>query len=131
MIYHQRGFTLIELVIFILVTSITVTALLLSFQTTLLKTPVMHYELIANQLADQCMEGFVGERRLNSYSNSALACSATPPLPSVCTTQTGYTVSAVISCTPTLSGDTATSETVTVTVTGLGQATLTMLLADY
>ncbi len=133
MINNQHGFTLIELVVFIAVTSILASTLLLSFQTTLMKTPPVHYDLIATQLADQCMEGFIGERRLLSYSNAALACSGSPTLPTVCTTSipAGYTVSASITCTPTLSGDTATSRTVAVAVTGLGQATNSMLIASY
>jgi hypothetical protein len=103
----------------------------MSFNITLTKTPPVHYDLIATQLADQCMEGFVGERRLLGYSNALLACSGSPTLPTVCTAPAGFTISAAITCTPTLTGDTTTSRTVTVTVGGLGQASYSMLIASY
>jgi type II secretory pathway pseudopilin PulG len=131
MIKSQRGFTLIELVIFIVGTSILVGTLMMTFQMALRNTPPVHYALIATQLADQCMEGFIGERRLLGYNAPGLACSGSPTLPTVCTTLTGYSVSATITCAPTLAGDTITSKTVTVTVSGLGSATLYTLLADY
>lgn len=131
MINNQRGFTLIELIIFIMVTSILAATLLLSAKTALLGIPPVHYEQMAIELADQCMEGFIGERRLLGYNNALLACSATPTLPTVCTAPAGFTVSATITCTPTLAGDATTSKTVTVAVDGLGQATFSMLLASY
>jgi type II secretory pathway pseudopilin PulG len=131
MINNQRGFTLIELIVFIVGTSILVSTLLLSFQITLRGTPAVHHDLIANQLANQCMEGFIGERRLLGYTSALLNCSGAPTLPSVCTTITGFVVNADITCSPTLSGDSATSRTVTVNVTGLGNATLTSLIANY
>ncbi|MDR3476530.1 MAG: type II secretion system protein [Gammaproteobacteria bacterium] len=129
--HKQRGFTLIELILFIVGTSILVGTLLLTFQVTLRNTPPVHYDLIATQLADQCMEGFIGERHLLGYSATGLACSASPTLPTICTTLPGYSVSAAITCAPTLTGDTTTSKTVTVTVSGLGSATLVTLFADY
>jgi type II secretory pathway pseudopilin PulG len=131
MIKKSAGFSLIELVLFIAVTSILATTILLSFKITLGNVPAVHFDVIATQLADRCMEGFIGERHLLGYTNSALACSTSPPLPAVCSTLTGYTISATITCLPILSGDTVTSKTVVVSVTGLGNATLTTLLANY
>ncbi len=124
------GFTLIELVIFIVGTTILVAALLLTFQTTLSNTPSVHYNLVAGQLADQCMEGFIGQRRLNGFTNSNFSC-GTPTLPAVCTAPSGYSVSATITCSPTLSGDSTTSRTLTVTVSGNGNVSLSTLLASY
>lgn len=127
MMIKQKGFTLIELILFIIVTSILARTILLTFQTSLSYVPAVHTDLIATQLADQCMEGFLGERRLLGYSSALLACSATPTLPSVC----GASVSASITCTNTLAGDTTTSKIVTVTVAGSATATLSMLMANY
>jgi prepilin-type N-terminal cleavage/methylation domain-containing protein len=133
MIKKQRGFTLVELIIFIVITGLLASTILLSMRIALVSTPITHYQFIANQLANQCMEGFIGERHLltSGYNNTNLACSPTPPLPSVCSSPTGYTTSAAITCTPTLSGDATNSKTVTVTVTGLANATLTLLMAGY
>lgn len=127
----QRGFSLIELVFFILITSILAKTILISMQTVLQDTPSVHYNLVASQLADQCMEGFIGQRRLLGYSYAGLSCSASPSLPSVCSSPTGYTTSAAITCTQMLPGDSIPSKMVTVTVTGLGNVTLTTLLANY
>lgn len=133
MIKLQGGFTLVELVIFIIGVSILISGIFLTFTQTITYLPTVHNNLIALQLADQCMEGFIGERRLLGFADARLNCSNSPPLPSVCTTLSGFTVSATINCTPTLAGDTATSRTITVRVTGSssGSATLTTLIADY
>ena len=128
---NMSGFSLVELVIFIVVTGILASTLLLTFRTTLVKIPNVHYTIIATQLADQCMEGFIGERKLLGYTSANLACSGSPTLPAVCTVPSGYTLAATITCTPTLSGDSVTSRTITVTVSGLGSATLNTLIASY
>ncbi len=121
----QRGFTLIELVLFIIITGILARTILVSFQNTLVYVPVVHKDLLATQLADECMEGFLGERRLLGYSSALLACSTTPTMPSIC----DPSASATITCTNTLAGDTTTSKIVTVSIAGT--ATLTMLMANY
>lgn len=122
----QRGFSLIELVIFIVVTSILASTILLTLQTALNNTPAIHNELIAVQLADQCMEWYVGQRRLNGYST--LTCPSTPS-PTICSAPTGFTVTSSITCT-TISGD-ANYKTITVTIAGPGNATLTTLIGNY
>ena len=125
MMSKQGGFTLIELILFIVITGILARTILISFQNTLTHVPAVHTNLLATQLADECMEGFLGERRLLGYNNALLACSATPPMPSICDS----TASATITCTNTLAGDTTTSKIVKVSIAGT--ATLTMLMANY
>lgn len=120
------GFSLIELVLFIVVTSILSTVILLAFSSPLLKTSTDRQQIIAQQAAKQCMEWFIGQRQLNGFSS--LTCPSTPS-PSICTGPPGYTVSTSISCT-TVNSDSS-YMTIAVTVTGLGNAVLTTLIADY
>ena len=92
----QNGFTLIEVVIFIIVTSLFATTILATFRIVLLKTPITHQQKIATETARQCMEWFIGQRRLLGYST--LTCPSTPS-PSFCTAPTGYTIANNITCT--------------------------------
>lgn len=121
----QQGFTLIELVMFIVVTGILATAILLSFVTAMSKTPIILQNTIAMQTARQCMDWFIGQRRMNGYSS--ITCNST--VPAFCTTPTGYTLTSSCSTT-TLSGD-SNYETITITVGGPGAATLNLLMAKY
>lgn len=121
----HRGFTLIELVMFIVITSILASGILLSFITVLNKTPVVLQNSIASQTAKQCAEWFLGQRRINGFSN--FTCNAT--VPAFCTAPTGYTLTS--NCTTTaISGD-SNYKTITITVSGAGNAGLSLLLADY
>jgi prepilin-type N-terminal cleavage/methylation domain-containing protein len=126
MITQQRGFTLIELILFIVVSSILASTILLALSAALHSTPVMHNQVIANQLADQCMEWYIGQRRTQGYS--ALSCPSTPS-PSLCGTASGFTVNSSIACT-TINSD-SNYKTITVTVSGAGSATLNLLIAGY
>lgn len=121
----QKGFTLIELVMFIVITSILASAILLSFVTAMSKTPHILQNTIAMQTAKQCMEWFIGQRRVNGYSS--IACNST--VPTFCTTPTGYTLTS--SCSTTTIGGDSNYETITVTVSGLGDAVLDLLIANY
>jgi len=121
-----QGYTLIELVIFIIITSLLVSAVLLSISISSLKTPTTHTKVIATQTAQECMEWLLGQRRINGFNN--LACPNTTT-PSFCSVPTGYNISTNISCT-TIAGD-SNYKTITVTVSGLGDATLTTLIGNY
>ncbi len=126
MINKQNGFTLIELVVFIVVTSLLATTILLALITTTQKIPTIHQEIIATQTAKRCMEWFIGQQSLNGYSS--LTCPNTTT-PTFCTVPSGYSISTSISCT-TLNGD-ANYKTITVTVSGLGDASFSTLIAAY
>lgn len=122
----QQGFTLIEIVVFITVTGTMISALFIAYSTGLLKTPALLRNIIARQTAQQCMEWFIGQRRLKDYST--ISCpSAT--VPSFCTNPSGYSLAVNISCT-TINGD-ANYKTITVTVSGNGHAQLTSQIANY
>jgi type II secretory pathway pseudopilin PulG len=120
------GFTLIELVLFIMLTSILASTILLSVRTTLKATPVQHDNYIAFQSARACLDGMLGEKAL--FGLAFFSCPSTT-VPGNCLAPTGYNLAVNIACT-TLNGDTS-FETITVTVTGTGSATLTALIANY
>jgi len=122
----QQGFTFIEVIIFIMVTSLLGSVILLASTTMLQKAPIVQKNAIALQSAQQCMEWFVGQRSLNGYSG--VSCPSTS-VPSFCTAPSGYTVSVNVSCT-TINSD-ANYKTVTITVSGVGDAVLSTLLANY
>lgn len=121
------GFTLIELVLFIVVTGILASTILLVLVNTALKTPIDRQQVIALENAQQCMEWYLGQRALNGYSS--ITCSASPSTPTICVLPSGYNFSNSITCT-TLSSDPS-YKLITVTVSGAGDATLTSLIADY
>ncbi len=127
------GFTLVELLMFIVILSILASTILLSTSTALLKSPRQLYTDIAAQLASQCMEGFIGQRRLGGYTGIfSAACPNTPAtIPALCSSPpAGYAITTPITCGPTLNGD-STYNTLTVNVTGKGSASRTILIASY
>ncbi|MDR3492170.1 MAG: type II secretion system protein [Gammaproteobacteria bacterium] len=130
MMKKQFGFTLIELLIFVVLTAILAKTILFASQIALTKSPMIHNETIGVELANQCMEGFIGQRRLNGYIAPFNTTGPVASLPATCTTLTGFTVAASIAAGPTIAGD-ATYSTLTVEVTGLSSVTLTTLIANY
>lgn len=129
MIIYSRnatGFTLIELVIFIVISAFLIAAVLLAGNTTLLKAPAISNQIAANMLAQQCMEWLLGNRRLNGYN--IYSCPSTPT-GTLCNSPAGYTVTPSVVCT-TLGAD-SNFKTLTVVITGNGYATLQTLIAKY
>lgn len=120
------GFTLIEVVIFIVVTSIIVGVILRAGSAGLLSSGDTREQVTANMLAQQCMDWMLGNRRLNGYN--IYSCPSTPG-GTLCANVTGYTVTNSVTCT-TLSGNTN-FKTLSVTVSGNAGATLQTLVANY
>jgi len=126
----QKGFTLIEIVIFIVVMSI-ISVVILSTYTRLLKgLYVEHPETVAIKSATTCMEYFIGQRYISGYDATTLSCTTPFSLPAYCSSNqvSGYSVS--VTCNTDLV-DSVNYKVFTVTVTGLGNATLSLLLANY
>lgn len=121
------GFTLIELIIFIVVTAVLATTILVALNNALIKSPLDRQNIIALETAQQCMEWYLGQRRINGFAS--ITCSASPPTPTLCTAPTGYSFNNSISCI-TLNSDTN-YKLITITVSGNGDATLNSLIADY
>lgn len=123
---NQQGFTLIEVILFIIITGLLASTLLLSFYTSLQKMPALHQNMIATQTARRCMDWIIGQRRMNGFST--ITCPSTTT-PTFCTAPSGYTISTNITCT-TINSDTN-YKTITITISGAGDAKLSTLLANY
>lgn len=113
------GFTFIELIIFIVVTAIIASSILLAATTALKYSYFPQSEIIAAETASKCAEWFIGQRNINGFS-----CTAGNTVPTFCTAPTGYIISANVTC-PT------SFEVITINVTGRGNAKLQLELADY
>jgi type II secretory pathway pseudopilin PulG len=120
------GFTLIELVIFVVITSIIASTIFIAEKTSLIGSPSATKQIAANMLAQQCMEKLLGSRRLKGYNT--LSCPSSPS-GTLCSTSGGYTVTANVTCT-TLNGN-SNFKTITVTVSGNATAKLQTLIANY
>lgn len=126
----HNGFTLIELVMFILITSILASSILLSYVGALGNSPTLLQNTIASQTVKQCAEWYLAQRRLNGYSNvSGAHCTNPLTINGFCTKPAGYTLTGT--CAPTtVRGDTN-YETITLSVGGNGSASLSFLLGKY
>ena len=121
-----RGFTLIELIIFIVIVSIMGVALISAFSASTRGAPEAGLMTQATQIAQERMELVMAQRRAVSFAAFADPCPG--PGPAACTPPAGYTVVVVIA--PNWNGD-ANYKQVTVTVSGLGSATATSIVANY
>jgi len=122
---RHAGFALIEAVIFIIVTGILLSTVFMSSMVALRNAPSVHQQWIALQTARQCMEWFLGQRRLNGYT--ALTCPSTPSS-TACVAPSGFSVSTSVTCT-TWNSDAA-YKIITVSVNGLASASLTAQIGD-
>ena len=122
--HGARGFTLVELVIFIVVVSILGVAMLAAFSTSVRYSPAAGQITQATQLAQQRMEFILAQRRAVGFAAFTDPCLSTI----TCTPPTGYVVSANIA--PNWNGDTN-YRVITVTVTGTSSAQATALVASY
>lgn len=121
-----RGFTLIELIIFIVLTAIVAATIFLPVQQSYMNASKISNQYTANLLAQQCMEWLLGNRLLNGYT--ALACPSTPT-GVLCNSSGDFTITPSVTCT-TLGSDTN-FKTISVVVSGNGNATLISLIAKY
>ncbi len=126
-VFRARGFSLIELVIFIVIVSIMGVALLASFSVTTRSSPDAGQMTQATQLAQERIELILAQRRAAGFAAFVDPCTFGTP-PAACTSPAGYTVTAAIA--PNWNGDTN-YRVVTVTVTGTMAATVTSLVANY
>lgn len=121
---YSRGFTIIEALIFIVIVALFMRVSLYATRTLVMATPNSQKSVIALQTARQCMEYFAGQEIKNGYASITCPSSS---VPSFCTAPSGYTISVNITCT-TISSD-SNYKTITVTVGGASNVTLTLLIA--
>ncbi len=130
---QHAGFSLIELVVFIVVISFAISGIFLAFTTALQKAPLSNPQTIAIELASARMEIIIGQRRINGFSNFSDPC-AGGSQPVMCTLPagiTGYTTTSTIS-TYTVGTD-SNYKVINVVVTGPqnARADLKTLVARY
>jgi type II secretory pathway pseudopilin PulG len=124
----HSGFTLIELIMFIIITAILGTTILIAFVYGLNRSPVISQNSTASIAAQQCAEWFMGQRKTNGYTS--ISCT-NPNTPSYCTSNmpAGYTITT--SCSTTTIASDSNYETLTINVSGQGNAILTLVLGNY
>lgn len=123
---RQAGFSFIEVLVFIIVSSMLMTVVLLGATTALRSMPNVQNQWVALETARGCMEWFLNQRRINGYSS--LSCPSTPST-SHCSVPSGFSVSANIACT-TWGGD-SNYKTITVSVSGLASTSLSTQIGSY
>lgn len=123
----QTGFSLIELIVFILIIGLASSAVLAAFQTILQKSPTGNHETTAIALAQERMDLILSQRRIQGFSSFIDPCVSGSP-PSICTALTGYSITASIASI-TISGD-FNYKIITVTVSGLGDASLKTIVGS-
>jgi type II secretory pathway pseudopilin PulG len=123
--YH--GFSLIELIVFILVIGIASSGILGAFQTTLQNAPTGNYQTIALGLAQERMELILSQKRLKGFTLFSDPCASGGP--SICTLPTGYSINSPTVSSHTISGD-SNYKKITVTISGRGNATLTAIVGN-
>jgi prepilin-type N-terminal cleavage/methylation domain-containing protein len=124
----QRGFTLLELIVFIVIVGIVLTGVAVPLVTLLQKLPTNNHQTVALALARERMDLILGQRWSSGFSSFSDPCGGGSP-PTICTPPTGYTVTSTIAAV-TISGD-SNYKTITVTVSGTGSATLVTLVGSY
>ena len=126
------GYSLIELVIFIMVMAILGTALFAGFNVALNATASS--DVNAHRIAQERMELILAQKRVLGFSGFTAAtfdpCTSTPvSTQAVCSAiPAGYIVSATLA--PNWNGN-VNYKVITLTVTGKSQASLVALVADY
>ena len=131
----ESGFSLIELIVFIVVVGMLGTALFAGFSTALRQgASGPDLSISAAQLAQDRMELIIGQKRVLGFAGFTSAtfdpCTSAPPsTQAVCTSlPAGYSVSATLS--NNWGGDTN-YKVINVAVTGKSQASLVALVANY
>ena len=131
---QQAGFTLIELIIFIVISGILAVGLAATFSTTMRGAAGSSQLTQATQLAQERMELILARRRAAGFAAMNDPCNPGPG-PALCTPPAGYTFTPLPTIAATVWGGDAVNYrlvTVTVVATAVAQTvTLTALVANY
>jgi Tfp pilus assembly protein PilV len=124
--HKQRGISLIEVTIFIVVVGLAMVAVIMGVGASLQNTPSSSQTTLALEQAQSRMDIILGQRAIVGFASFVDPCVATPAL-AFCQTSP-YTVSSSIA--NNWNGD-SNFKVITVTVTGAAKATLTGLVSNY
>jgi prepilin-type N-terminal cleavage/methylation domain-containing protein len=129
----KHGFSLIEMVVFIVVMGILATMVVISYRTMFNGVPWIKLQTTYSQAASQCMEWFLGQRSIVAKGfNSIVTGSATPGF-CIAAAPNGYNMSASVSDFI-LNGDTNYKKidvSLTKQSSGAVVTTLSTIIADY
>lgn len=120
----QYGFTLIELIVFIIIISIVAGGILLGFNVVLSNQPNEVHNRRALEIANSRMEYIVGQAQINGFNSFSDNCSGSTP--AICAHDSDYTISSDIS----VDGSNANIKIIKVDVSGKGYASLTSAVAS-
>ncbi len=131
-----HGFTLIELVVFMVVLGIIANLVFICYSSLFRGSPTSINQTTATELAAACLEWYIGQRHVNGFSSTSLN-PGVNNIPAFCNTclataSPGYSLSTNVSAT--LYGvSNPNYKTVTVTVDGpnKAKATLSTIIAQY
>ena len=124
------AFTLIELIIFIVVIGIVGTSILVALNSVLRGEHVPSRQVIATQTATKCADWYLGQRQLHGFNTAALTCPSTA-VPGFCAAPSGYIITTNVACTTLYGEANANYKTINIVVSGAGNASISLLLADY
>lgn len=125
----QQGFSIIELVIFIIIIGILSNSLLLGLNQAVLYSGIPRNTPQASFLANARMQIILMNRAINGYSSLSDPCTSSPGL-AICVPLSNYATANNFSvATPTISG--SNPKTVTINVTGAGNAIINSSVYNY
>lgn len=125
----QQGFSLIELIIFIIILGIISSSLLLGLNQAALYSDTQRNIVSASFLANARMQIILMNRNLNGYAALNDPCTVTPSL-AICTVLSTYaTNNSLTVATPIISG--SNPKTIIVNVTGAASANITSQVYNY
>ena len=119
------GFSLIEVIVFIVILGVLAAGLVVSFASPLRNSPEAGRLDLAAELAQQRMELILAQRRATGFAGFTDPC----PGPAICTPPAGYTVTASIVAG--YGADPTNYKVVTVSVSGTSTISATALVANY
>lgn len=126
---NQHGFSIIELITFIVTMGIIVSGLLIGISQAQRYSGISRITPQASFLANARMQIILMNREINGYAALNDPCTITPGL-DVCTALSNYALANnFIVSTPTITG--SNPKTITISVTGAGNATINMSVYNY
>lgn len=118
--HKQQGVTLIELILFIVIISIAMVSLILSFSTVLGRIVEPGQRLVASELADARMNLILLQRHVYGFNNISDPCDTSP---AACAALTSFATGAGYVVSSSITNPESNIALVTVTVSGTASAT--------